>query len=177
MPTRPPPDAIPAPPDEVARRLEARLFPIRSVWFPTRAELRDWSASGSPLYLRWLGSGRFEIGPRVDNMWAACFSPVIRGALHADGGGTRLTWERAFPRLTRAVQAAWAVLLAGWLAALAPAIARGEESPGTLVFWVLLAGATAASTAVGGKLGGRALDDALPWLVEVASEEPVDEDW
>lgn len=177
MSMRPPTEPIDASPQQVADRLTRQLLTVRSVWFPTRNELRDWNETRSPLYVRWLGDHRFEVGPRLVNMWAACFSPVVRGALEADPQGTRMRWERGFPRFTRAVQGFWVVLLAAWFVALVVSVGRGTEPAGVFGFWLLLAGSTVVSTAVGGRMGGRALDEALPWMVEIASQPPVDEDW
>ena len=169
---------VPGTPAEVRTRLRTALLPMGSVWFPTRKELRDWEASELPLYVRWRGGNRLEVGPRLASMWASCFSPVLRGELRPDGEDqTTFAFQREFPRVTRAVLALWAVLLTGWGALLAVAVAGGELPPG-LAWWAVLAGSATAGPAVGWSLGGAALDRALPWLQDQASRAPIPgEDW
>jgi hypothetical protein len=158
-------------------RLKARLLPIRSLWFPTRAELRAWEHSGLSLYVRPLSPTDFEVGPRLYSMWAAAFSPVLRARMTADERGTQLTWKRAWPRFTLGVLILWWVATAGWAVSLFPGLLSGDEHPAWMIFWGLLALSSTAGAAVGWVQGGHELDGALAVLDEALRAPDVDEDW
>jgi hypothetical protein len=172
-----PPPTVDAPSETVDNRLDTRLLPIRSVWFPTPRELRRWRESGVPLYVRRLGPGRVEVGPRLDSLWAACFAPVLEGRLAPADGHTRLDWRRRWPRFTLALLAGWWVVLVVWPVVLFVQISAGRDEAGWLPFWAFLVVASTAGPAVGWVLGGRALDEAVPWLAEALRLPEVDEDW
>lgn len=153
-------------PPEVRARLDARLLRLHSVWFPTRTELAAWGTCDVPLYVRWIRGGEVEVGPRLHSMWAACFSPVLRGSLQP-AGDTRseLRLERAIPRVTATVIGLWWAVLALWMGTLALPQPPGAEDPaGWLPFWGVLAVASTLGPAVGWYGGGRELRGALPWL-------------
>lgn len=177
MSTRPPTDPIPAPPAEVVDRLRSQLFGVRSVWFPSRNDLRDWEQAPQPLYIRWLDQRRFEIGPRLESMWAACFSPVWQGEISGSGDETVITWNRWYPTFTLVLLFVWTLLIGLWGAVLWSAVSAGREEPGMLFFWALLAGGAALAAAVGTVMGGGRLGAAMPWLTEAITKAPVDEDW
>ena len=167
---------IDASPTEVRQRLLRRLLGVRSVWFPTPAELREWDETTSPLYVRWSSATHFEIGPRLASMWAACFSPVWRGTLTGEDT-TTVTWSVALPRTTVALLVGWTVVLIGWMAQLGPEIMAGDTSPMMLGFWGLLAGGTIGGPLVGARFGGEALETELPFLLDAAQTPAVEEDW
>lgn len=166
------PTDLPTPPLAVEHRLLLQALPVRSVWFPSRNDLRDWDHSGSPVYVRRLSPGRFEIGPRLGAMWASVFSPIIVAELEAAGPGTRAVWRRGYPRLTTAVLGIWAVLIAIW----GTAIGMGIGTNGVLG-WLLITFVTVVAPIVGGTRGGRALDAAIPWITEVVLAPDESEDW
>lgn len=160
-----------ASPSEVKARLVAGLLPVRSVWFPSMAELRAWDSAVEPLYVRWLGERSFEIGPRIGNIQAARFCPVVRGDLIADGHDrTRMSGQLLGQRFTNRLLLAWTALLILWLAALVPPIQSGAEPVGWLVWWAFLVAATAAAWGVGHHKGGRVLVERLPELLAVAND-------
>ena len=170
---RPLPPAIPASTSDVRARLMHHLLVIRSVWFPTLKELDAWQSTEAPLYVSAQGPNRVEVGPRLHNMWASCFSPVVHIELRSDAGGTALDYALGLPRTTRRLMIAWGALMLIWLAVLAFANG-GEDFQRTLPFWLLLSGATAAGPVIGRTMGGRALSDAIPGLQRVL-ERPVPE--
>ena len=168
---------VDAPPSDVAQRLQHRLLPIRSVWFPTPRELREWSSSGVPLYVRRLRQNTVEVGPRLASLWAACFAPVWVLSLHPHpDGGTHVKRRRRLPRFTLALLAGWWAILVAWPAALwwTPE----EDEPGRwLIFWAFLVVASTLGPLSGAVYGGRTLDDAEDWLRDTLQDPPVDEDW
>lgn len=166
------PTTLPTPPAAVAQRLCRQAPVVRSVWFPTRAELATWESSGAPLYVRPLGPGRFEVGPRLDNMWASVFSPVWELRLEPDGAGAHAQWSRRLPQLTRIVLGIWTTILLAWGAMLATG--QGTNSA---PFWGLLGLATAAAPLVGRSRGGSALEDGVPWLAAILLAPDDEEDW
>ncbi len=175
------PDALPTrldePPGEVLQRLRDHLVLVRSVWFPTQRELRTWSSSGSPLYVRPLGPGQVEVGPRLHSLWAACFAPVEELTLTADGDGASLAVRRRFPRFTTGLLVVWWVITVAWGVAVLPQVASGQESPAWLLFWAILAVSATGGPAMGYVMGGRALDEAHDWLLTTLSTPDVGEDW
>jgi len=175
-PNAPLPTRLSDPPPVVHERLRARLLLVRSVWFPTPRELRAWTASGVPLYVRPLGPRRLEVGPRLHSMWAACFSPVDELVLSGDDQA-QLSVRRRAPRFTLGLLVVWWVVTVAWAAAVIPTVIAGEESPAWLLFWMVLAIASTAGPALGYVLGGRALDEAHPWLADQLQTPDVDEDW
>jgi hypothetical protein len=176
----PPPSTDPwvsGDPAEVRDRLLHRLVRIRSVWFPTPKELRRWDQAGVPLYIVTSGL-EVEIGPRLASMWAAAFSPVLRGQLVATDGGTRLELRRTWPRVTLGVLAVWWTVVLAWGGMLLVVVGQRGESPMLAVWWGILVAATTLGPWVGWRLGGQQLDAALPWLVHTAGENRVQgEDW
>jgi len=172
-----PPSRIEAPPEELRSRLSSQILGIHSVWFPTRRELKQWSAASGPLYLRWSSADRFEVGPRLGSMWASCFSPVLAGEITESDGATEISWVRRFPRFTTALLGGWAVVLLIWAATMLPPLLDGTV-PSGLPWWLLLAASAVAAPAVGGSMGGQALDDAAPQLITLLGDADVpDEDW
>lgn len=178
VPSKPPslPDTVDATPSEILTRLEQRLLQIGSVWFPTPRELRGWSSSGVPLYVRILGPDRVEIGPRLASMWAACFAPVWRAHLQATGAGSSLRWRTGPVRFTLGLLLAWWAILVAW--PVAPAASPDpEEASRWVVFWAFLAVASTVGPALGWLFGGQALQEARGWLLEALAQPHVDEDW
>lgn len=166
------PTLLPTPPEAVRARLFRQALPIRSLWFPSRAEVQAWNDSGCPIYARGLASDRVECGPRLGAMWASVFSPVFELHLTPEGPGTRLSSRRRFPAMTVAVLGVWAVLVGLWGAALA----AGFE-PNGAPWWALVALSTVGAPLVGWFRGGRALDAGVPWLNEVLLAPDDEEDW
>lgn len=163
-------------PAEVRKRLSARVLVIRSTWFPTPKELRLWQSSGVPAYVRWLRDDGIEIGPRLSSMWAACFSPVLRGRMVAEGARTRIVWRRSLPGFTLGVIGLWAAVLLVWFVGIVYQLTQGHVDAGAIFWWCVLAGGTVAGPALGFRYGGPALDDAERWVRESASA-AVEEDW
>lgn len=166
-------------PAEVRERLDRMLLGIGSVWFPTLAELDRWYGSTMPLYVRWLGEQRFEIGPRLGSMRVARLAPVLRGAIEpTDDGRSRLSWRLGWSPFSLAVLGAWSVAIAAWAVVLVPRLAAGEASPLTLVTWVLLAALTWGTALVTWRQGREALEGRLLWLREqLATRTVPGEDW
>jgi len=170
--------AVSGTPEEVKRRLDDRLLRMGSVWFPTRSELRSWDDTELPLYIIRTNELVIEVGPHLANLWAACFSPVLRGNLLASSTGTTIRWDRGWPRVTNAVVWGWTAVLVVWLVVLIPQIASGSEHPIWLLWWGILSATRVAATALGGHYGGLALDEHMEWLTRAAAEGVVDEeDW
>lgn len=165
------PTHLPTPPDAVLTRLARQGLALHSVWFPTRADIARWNRSGCPLYVRRRGDRRALVGPRLGNMWASAFSPVLELQLSTDGAGTRVHVRRRLEPVTLTVLALWSVLLAGW----AIAFAIETSFPGGV--WLLLVVATVSAPIVGWVQGGRALDAGIPWLTEVLLAPDDLEDW
>jgi len=170
------PRELPDAPAAVHERLRSRLLLVRSVWFPSPRELRAWSTTGVPLYVRPLGPRSLEVGPRLHSMWAACFSPVQELVL-AGEDRTTVVHRRRLPRFTTGLLVVWWVLTVAWAAAIVPQVLAGDESPAWLLFWTVLAASSTGGPALGYVMGGRALDEALPWLAEMLETPDVDEDW
>jgi len=164
-------------PGPIVTRLRGRLFPIRSVWFPTLRELRGWRESGVPLYVRVLGPQAFEVGPRLQSMWASAFSPVYAGRIEAAEDGAQVRWSRRWPRFTLALLVGWWILLAAWPPLLAAQIQAGDDHAGWLPFWAFLVLSSTAGAGVGWVMGGRELDAAVPWLTAALTQPEVGEDW
>jgi len=174
MPTTPAalPELHDVSPAEVRRRLGERCLVVRSVWFPTPKEIQAWASSGQPVYVRFLAADRAEIGPRLQSMWASCFSPVDVLSFKAE-----LSVRRRFPWMTAGVIAVWWFAAAVWGASGVPRVIAGEESPAWLVFWIAIVAFTTLGPWVGWIKGGQALDEARAWWVEALSVPRVDEDW
>lgn len=157
-------------PQVVRGRLDAGLLGMSSLWFPSLAEMRRWDGATEVLYVRWPSETSFEIGPRLVNLQAARFCPVVVGSLHAVGTDqTRLTGTVHFPRFSAGLLGLWGLLLTAWLVAglMGQEAAHGQ---GWMVGWLVLAGAAVAAGGLGHLLGGRALRTALPELVRVAGD-------
>lgn len=161
---------------ELRKRLSQRVLVVRSTWFPTPKELRAWNASGVPAYVRWLRHDGIEIGPRLESMWAACFSPVLRGHMEARDGQTRITWRRALPGFTVGLLGTWATVLALWCAAIAWQFTQGYIDVGAILWWCVLALFTVSAPLIGLHFGTPALVLAERWVREVAAS-AVEEDW
>lgn len=159
-----------APVDEVRRRMASGLVGVGSLWFTSQAELRRWDRATEPLFVQWTGPLAFDVGPRLASLSAARFSPVLRGALVAEGGGTRVRGVVAPPRFAAGLLAAWAAALALWLVLGTRATLAGEEPPGWFALWVVLALALVAAGGIGWVGGGRALRDQLPALSRVVGD-------
>lgn len=179
----PRPRAAPVPPlvvdgrvDEVRRRISQRALVVRSTWFPTPRELRAWEASGVPAYVRWLRHDVIEVGPRLESMWASCFSPVLRGPLQAEGARTRVAWRRAWPGFTVGLLGLWVTVLLVWFVAIAWQISEGYVDAGAVFWWCFLAAATASAPLLGWRYGGPELDEAEAWVRQMASL-AAEEDW
>lgn len=166
------PTSLPTPPAAVARRLCHQAPVVRSVWFPTRAELAAWEASGAPLYVRPLGPTSLEMGPKLDSMWASVFSPVLVLSLEESAEGARATWARRLPNLTRAVLGFWTMVLGAW-----GAVLFSGQGLNSAPFWALLAAATVLAPIVGRSWGGSALEDGVPWLAAILLAPDDEEDW
>ncbi len=165
-------------PEDVRRRLDDRLLRIGNPWFPTRTELKEWEDSAVPFYIIRSKGNEVEVGPRLNNLWAACFSPVLRGTLAATDSGTTITWDRSWLRITSVLLWGWTAVLAVWLAVLVPQIASGSEHPIWLLWWTIVAATRVAATLLGGHYGGLEMEQHMPWLNSAATEEIVEEeDW
>jgi hypothetical protein len=172
------PVSVSGTPEEVKRRLDERLLCVGSLWFPSRAELQAWDEADMPLYIVRNRTTTLEIGPHLANMWASCFSPVLRGTLENRSDGTAISWSRGWPTVTHFVLWSWTVVLAIWLLVLLPQIASGSEHPIWLLWWSILSATRVAATALGGHYGGQTLDTHIPWLTQALTEVLVEEeDW
>ena len=170
---------VPGSPRQVRERLTGGCLRVRSVWFPTLAELRAWDRSTEPLYVRWTDDLRFELGPRLVNMSAARFCPVLRGELHTSPDGrTRLQARWGRNRMTSALLWIWAALLVMWMV-LGVAGNQGPEGTyGWMVFWAMLAAGWAVAWATGVWWGRRELEDRLDELARIAADPSAgDDDW
>ncbi len=177
MPTRSPLQPIPATVDEVRERLSSRILTLRSIWFPSPRDLRNWKSAQGGLYLRWLGADRFEVGPRLGSMWAACFSPVVEGTLQVHNDHVTCTLRQRFPAITTGLLSLWSVTLTVWLVVLVWNISAHDEPVIWLLWWGILAASTVAAPLVGSRLGGAELDIALPQLDDAVRQPLVEEDW
>lgn len=165
-----PATTLPTSAQAVQQRLQRQGLVIRSVWFPTKAELTAWEQAGTPLYVRPLAVDHIELGPRLGSMWASVFSPVLVGRFTDHQPGCSVRWSRRLPRLTTAVLGLWVLILIGWSITLL-------SEPKGLLFWALLVAATGVAPVVGWVRGGRALNDGIPWLDAVLMAEDEEEDW
>lgn len=169
---------VDAPPAVVRARLRASLLPMRSLWFPTLAEMRRWDRSDHPLWIRWHGPDGFEVGPRLFNLQAARFCPVLRGRLREVGGRTRVEGEVATPRFTAGLLGVWSLVLAAWLGLGLRGVLVADADPGFLVWWAVLLAGLVAVAVLGRTQGGAALEAALPALARCAADpEAGDDDW
>lgn len=156
-------------PAAVRERLRAGLLPIRSLWFPTLAELRRWDGATAPLYLRERRDGRLELGPRLANLQAARFAPMLLVRLTPEGHHrTRLDGRVAYPGFATGLLCVWGAVLVAWLAA--GLAGTHEEGSGWLVWWVGLAVVLLLAAGLGWAMGGQALNAALPELARVARD-------
>ncbi len=163
---------------EVRRRLDGALLGIGSLWFSTLAELRRWDRSTEPLFIRWRSEHELELGPRVVNVQAARFCPVLHARLVPEGNGTLLEGVVRMPRFALGLLGLWAVLLVGWFALEMPRTLAGAEGWGWLFWWAVLAGSLLAAGGLGWRLGGAALAEGLLALEGiVADPEAGEDDW
>lgn len=169
---RAPPTTLPTPVDAVTARLARQGLVIRSVWFPSTSEAENWRSSGVPLYVRPLSTHALELGPRLENMWASVFSPVLVGTLTDAASGCEVQWSRRPVRLTSGILATWVALLVAW-----PVTMVVSGDVGGFWFWLLLAASTISAPIVGWVRGGQALDDGIPWLEAILLAEDEEEDW
>lgn len=149
-------------------------MPVRSVWFPTPAELRRWEESGLPLYVRRVGAATVEVGPRLGSMWASCFAPVDVLRFDTDG---KVAVSRRLPRFTVGILAVWWVATIGWGASELPKVAAGDLHPAFLVFFAVLALASTVGPWVGWRQGSTWLDGHRRWWVEALEGQADGEDW
>lgn len=163
-------------PADLRERLSKRVLVVRTTWFPTPRELRAWNSSGVPAYARWLRGGRIEIGPRLESMWAACFTPVLRGRMEALDGKTRVVWRRSWPRFTIGLIGMWATVLAAWMMGILFQLSQGHVDTGALFWWTFLAVATFSGPWLGARYGGPELEEAERWVRSNASG-TIEEDW
>ena len=166
-------------PEQVRERLEERLLLIGDLWLPTRRELKDWSHSVAPMYLRWTRSGAFELGPRLETMPAARFAPALRGRLEArPGGGTRLSGSLRWPLATAVMLWGFTAAVLVWGASVVWQLSQGQTHYGWLgaVIVTLL---VVQGTAVAAWFWGRSqLLAEVPWLTATLDRPVVDgEDW
>lgn len=163
---------------EARRRLDGGLLVMRSLWLASLADLRRWDRATAPLYVRWLDAHRAEIGPRLTNVQAARFCPVLRASLDPTRDGVRLHGTVHLPQGALALLGTWAVVLVGWLA-LGTWSALATDGPwGWLVFWAVLVVGLGAAYAAGWVHGGRELRARLPELSRVlADPDAGGDDW
>ncbi|NCG22010.1 MAG: hypothetical protein GWP91_23590 [Rhodobacterales bacterium] len=79
--------------------------------------------------------------------------------------------------MTSTLLALWTLTLTLWLSVLVWNISTQGEPMVWLLWWAILAGATASAPVVGGRMGGAVLDRALPELDSAARQPRVEEDW
>ncbi|MCB9665019.1 MAG: hypothetical protein H6732_12970 [Alphaproteobacteria bacterium] len=163
-------------PAEVRTRLERGLLVVRSVWFPSLAELRRWERADEPLYLRHDGAD-LEIGPRLGNLQAVRFCPVLALRVEADGAGSRLTGRLRLPRFTRGLLAVWAGVQAVWLV-VGVTLGDVDAGSGWIPWWIVVTLALVGAVALGHVAGGNALRERLPALVRIAQDPgAAEDDW
>src|SRR5690606_18507123 len=121
-----------------------------------------------PAYVRWLRGDVIEVGPRLESMWASCFSPVLRGRMEAEGGRTRIAWRRGWPGFTVGLLGMWASVLLVWLGVIAWQVASGYVDAGAIFWWCFLTAVTASAPALGLRFGGPALEEAERWVRQTA---------
>jgi hypothetical protein len=166
-------------PSQVRERLEERLMVVGDLWLPTRRELRDWSNSVAPLYLRVTRNGAFEVGPRLETIPAARFAPTLRGVLvGTDSGGTRLQTRVRWPRATAFMLYGFTLAVLVWGVAVGWQLYNGQTHLGWLgavitVFVIVQGSAWLAWT-----WGRRQLMAEVEWLSQALSRPVVEgEDW
>lgn len=169
---------IEASPREVRRLLEESLLPVRSLWFPTPRELREWRASGALLYAVWHRGGVVEVGPRVESLNAARFLPAARLRLREVEGHVHVEGWARLPRVTRVLLAGMGVMLVLWGASVFPGVWAGDKPWAWVLFWGLLAGTLGGGAVLGTVVGRRLLEARVPWLAELLADAAVEgEDW
>jgi hypothetical protein len=159
-----------ASPAEVLARLEAALHPVRSVWLPSAREIRAWEASTSRLYVRRIGPGRLEIGPRLFSPGAARWAPVLHLRLEPTSGATRLVGTVRWSLPVRLALGHWTVALVGWAALAGRQAVSGAGGWEWLPWWAILTALTATTAVLGGVRGGAALREALPDVLRTAGD-------
>lgn len=164
-------------PEQLRARLRQELLPVRSLWLPSRKELDAWSHSAAPLYVRFVGPQRIEIGPRTYSVQTACLCPVWRGELRAGSAGGELRLHRGLPRLTALMAATWLAVELVWAAVGLPEVLAGELHPSWLLWWGIPWIGGAAALGLGWWRGGQQLDAARPELERIARAPVVAEDW
>ena len=169
------PTEVPATPEQLITRLKIRGLVVRSAWFPTGRDIEAWRMLGCPLYTQISPQGEevvFQVGPRLGATWASVFSPIWVIRASPSPSGSVLSWSRSLLPLTIALLVAWVGLDLVWGAVLS----LGYLS-NTAPWFGLIAFATIAAPAVGWIMGGRALEDGLPWLTEILLAPDEEEDW
>jgi hypothetical protein len=156
----------------VQQRLETELVSLRSVWFPTPKELREWEASSAGLYLRIGRKGERALGPRLASMWASAFAPTLSYRLVADGSHTAIQGVKRFAPITKLVLGTWWVVVIGWGIALTVQIGQGTTPPIAAGWWTILFLATTAGPLMGWVWGGAALEHGLHAFSDADSEMP-----
>lgn len=159
--------------------MQASTLSVRSLWFPSIAEMRAWDNSVGKMYFQPMRGGWFRLGPRLSNLQAARFAPVLRAQLRGEEEGpTTLEGAVALPGTTRGLMWAWAALLGLWLTVEIVNLSTSIHGAGFLVWWFLLAAGSAAAVWLGWKKGGEALEDALSSLQSILEDEHIgDDDW
>lgn len=165
-------------PSQVRHRIEERLCVVTDVWFPTRAEMRSWEASASPLYVKWTRRGGVEIGPRLETMPAARLVPALRGELVSRDTGVVLDLRLRWPRVTAWILLGFTLALVGWGVDLAIDLQAGRTHLGWVGAWVATLVAVHGGAAIAWFQGRAMLMAELPWLRQALSRTLVDgEDW
>lgn len=173
---------VDAPVDAVRERLKGGTLSMRSLWFPSLADLRAWDRASESLWIRWTDERAFALGPRLFNVSAARFCPEVRATLEAEGVRTRIRGTRHYPAFATGLLAVWTGALAVWLLLglwmWRTDPAAQDAGLGWLLWWAIVAGALLVAFGVGSLAGGRALDAALPDLARVARDEgAAEDDW
>ena len=168
-----------ASPEQVRARLAERLFVIGDLWLPTRAELRDWSHSTAPLYVRFTRRGGFEVGPRLETVPAARFAPAMRATLTAARAGrTELHARLRWPVATAVMLWGFTIAVVLWGAAVAWQLWLGDTHLGWAGAVVATLLVVQGSAMAAWSWGRRQLQAELPWLEQTLGRPVVEgEDW
>lgn len=161
---------VAADPATVRARLSAGLVPMRSLWFPTPAELRAWDRATAPLYLRRASGGAVEVGPRLGNLQAARLCPSVVLTFTPIDGGTRVQGRAAMPVFAWRLLAIVTVLGVLWAGVIGGAWVTGGPAARGWPFCAVLLGAVLAVHTLARGPGRDALAVGLRALPGVASD-------
>lgn len=156
---------VAATPDEVWSRLGRSMLEMADLWFASRQAMRAWDRSVAPLYLRRIAKDRAEIGPRLGNLSAARWCPVVTLSIEPHGEGSVLTLGA--PRLPGTALLLWGVVAAlntGWALAIVLAWRTGGEEGRGWPLCLALYGVLGMAQAVAWGPGLASLRGALPAL-------------